>query len=220
MKSEHERYALGLRLSHAALIRNLDRFVEIAASDGFERLDPLAAFVALYVEFFHLHHRSEEEHLFPALRRCSAGKTTDAAHLERWSAEHRDIDQLGRGLAEIAERLPQRRSQLKELGRASRVLRELLGPHTTSEEEILSATHLPEMLPERELKATIDAIARANRARAIAMASFLASSLQPGEQHALLGEAPWIFRKLFLGVIGARRMRRFRALVQTPSISV
>jgi hemerythrin-like domain-containing protein len=220
MKSEYESYALGLRLSHAALMRNLDRFVELSVRDDFEHLEDLAAFVALYAEFLDLHHRSEEDHIFSALRGSSAGKTTDAAHLDRWSAEHRDIDQLGRGLAEIAERLPRRRSDLKELGRASRVLRELLAPHTASEEEVLSATHLPEMISERELKATTSSIARANRSRALSMASFLASSLQPSEQRALLGEAPWFFRKLFLGVIGARRMRRFQSFVQTSSIAV
>jgi hypothetical protein len=40
------------------------------------------------------------------------------------------------------------------------------------------------------------------------------------EQKAHLGDTPWIFRKLLLGVVGARRMKRFRPFVHTPSISL
>jgi hypothetical protein len=219
MKNAHESYVLGLKLSHLALLRNLDRFVELAER-GTERAADLGAFVALYVDFLELHHRSEDEFVFPALRRHSAGKTTDAAHLERWGAEHRAVGTLGAELSGLASRLSRGGDALTLLGRRSRDLKDILVPHVASEEDVLSPAHLPEMVPETELAATIDAIARANRANAIAMASFLASSLDPLEQKALLGDAPWIFRKLILGVLGARRMRRYRSIVHSRSIAV
>ena len=79
---------------------------------------------------------------------------------------------------------------------------------------MMSLAHLPEVILETELAATIDAIARASRAIAIAMASFLASSIEPPEQKALLGDAPWIFWKFILGVLGApdAQIPRDRAL--------
>jgi hypothetical protein len=188
MKNAHESYVLGLRLSHLALLRNLDRFVEV---------------------------------VFPALRRHAAGRTTDAAHLDRWSADHCEIDALGEELVHLAMRLTGGGGDaLALLGKRSAELKALLTPHVASEEAVLSSSHLPEMISERELGETTDAIARANRSHAIAMASFLASSLEPDEQKALLGEAPWIFRKFFLGVLGARRMRRYRSLVHTPTLAV
>src|SRR4051812_46557737 len=102
MKTPYEQYALGLELSHRALERNLDRFVELA--DGGEPAPPdLGAFVALFGEFLSAHHDGEDRFLFPALRRHAAGRSTDAAHLDRWDAEHRTIirlaDELVRGTA-------------------------------------------------------------------------------------------------------------------------
>jgi hypothetical protein len=76
------------------------------------------------------------------------------------------------------------------------------------------------MVSEQDLEIVTRAIGRANRSRAIAMASFLASSLDPAEQKALLGHTPWIFRKVLLGLVGARQMRRFRSFVRTQSIAI
>jgi hemerythrin-like domain-containing protein len=219
MKNAYEGYSLGLRLSHLALLRNLDRFVELAER-GTDLTDRLSAFVALYVDFLDVHHRSEDDFTFPALRRHTAGKSTDAAHLDRWSTAHRDISRLGHELSGTARRLRDSGHALSALGRTSRELKDLLVPHVASEEQVLSPAHLPEMIPEQELAATTGAIARANRSNAIAMASFLASSLEPGEQKALLGDTPWIFRKFLLGFLGARRMRRYRSLVHAPSIAL
>jgi hypothetical protein len=78
---------------------------------------------------------------------------------------------------------------------------------------------LADMLPADELAAMMAAVQKANRARAIAMASFLATSLEPQEQRTLLGDAPWMFRKVLLP-LGVRRMRRFGELVHTREIAL
>src|SRR5579871_1277253 len=101
----HETYATGLRLSHAALIRNLDRFIGIGERGTPVPTSDVGQFVALYWRFLNVHHKSEDDFLFPALRANSPGRTTDAAHLERWSSEHRDIGALGRELFKVAARL-------------------------------------------------------------------------------------------------------------------
>lgn len=220
MKNTHEHYALGLKLGHAALLRNLDRFIAIAGRGSPVDAEDLAAFVRLHVDFLDLHHRSEDDFVFPALRRHSAGRTTDAAHLDRWSAEHRDIGPLGHELSRVAGSLAGGGEALHGLARTSRALRDLLVPHLAAEEEILTPAHLPEMIPAEELSAATEAIGRANRSSGVAMASFLACSLDPAEQRALFGETPWLFRKLVLGFLGERRMRRFRAFVHTQSIAV
>jgi hemerythrin superfamily protein len=219
MKNAYESYTVGLQLSHLALLRNLDRFVEIA-EQGPRPAPQLPAFVRLYVSFLDVHHGSENDFVFPALRRHAAGKTTDAAHLDRWSAEHRDVHALGEQLSRDAQRIGASPGPISMLAKTSRELKALLTPHVASEEDVLSPAHLPEMIPEKELAATIAAIGRANASRAIAMASFLATSLEPDEQRALLGDAPWIVRKVILGFIGERRMRRFRSIVHSPSIAV
>jgi len=217
-KNPHETYATGLRLGHAALIRNLDRFIDIGETRAAPTAGELGEFVALYERFLDVHHRSEDDFLFPALRMHSAGRSTDAAHLDRWSDEHRGIYALGRELSRVASRLDGAQS-LRDLARISTALRDALAPHVASEEEILTPEHLAEMIPARELEATVRATGRANRSHAIDMASFLAESLDPAEQKLLFGEAPWIFRKI-LGLVGPRRMRKFRPLVRTPAIEL
>src|SRR3569833_4739124 len=83
MKTVYDHFALGLERSHRALDRNLVRFVELAA-----RAAPapaiLGPFLALFAEFLEVHHAGEDRFLFPALRRETAGRSTDAAHLARW----------------------------------------------------------------------------------------------------------------------------------------
>jgi hemerythrin-like domain-containing protein len=221
MKSAYESFPLGLQLSHAALTRNLDRFVQLAEADAQRPGRDFADFVELYVEFLDVHHEGEDEFVFPALRRHSAGKSTDAAHLERWTAEHRAIFAAGRSLSSAASQLRNgSSSSLGELRRISLELKEILRPHVASEEEVLTPTHLRGMISARDLEATQRAIAKKERPRALRMAGFLLHSLHPREQRELLGEAPWIFRKVLLGVVGERRMARFRPFVYERSVAL
>lgn len=213
MKTAYETYATGLALSHRALERNLVRFGEIAER-GERAPDGLAAFVELYGEFLDVHHDSEDRFLFPALRRHAAGRSTDAAHLDRWDREHRDIIALGRELRAAATG-----GDLALLGARSNDLLALLTPHAGDEEAVLAPAHLAEMLLAPELGAMMGALQKANRPRALAMASFLATSLDPAEQRALMGDAPWVFRKVLLP-LRARRMRRFHGLVHTAEIAL
>jgi hypothetical protein len=214
MKTIYQQYALGLELSHRALERNLDHFAELASGGGAPPAD-LGPFLALYCEFLAVHHHGEDDHLFPALRRNAAGRSSDVAHLDRWDGEHREIERLGRELERLAGRV-----ELGALGRRSADLRALLTPHTRDEEQTLTAAHLAEMISDRELTTALDGIQRAMKPRALAMASFLATSLDPDEQRALMGDAPWIFRKVILPVVGGRKMKRFRGLVRTPEIAL
>lgn len=213
MKTVYDQFALGLELSHRALDRNLVRFGELAARAAPAPAN-LGPFLALFAEFLEVHHAGEDRFLFPALRREAAGRSTDAAHLARWDGEHVEIRRLARELERLAQHV-----ELAALGRCSQALRDVLGPHTHDEEAVLTAGHLPEMIPERELAAALQNIQKANRSRALAMASFLASSLEPAEQHALMGEAPWLFRRVILPWVGARKMKPFRDLVHTQEIA-
>jgi hypothetical protein len=99
MKGAYESFPLGLRLSHAALLRNLGGFITIADEERSTSPDNFSDFVLLYVAFLDMHHSGEDDFIFPALRRHSAGKSTDAAHLDRWSSEHRDVYAAARAQA-------------------------------------------------------------------------------------------------------------------------
>lgn len=211
MKTIYDSYALGLQLSHRALTRNLHRFIALAER---EPAPPnLGDYVRLYGEFLDVHHAGEDRSLFPALRRHAAGRTTDAAHLDRWTGEHREIVRLGEELDRIAGSVA-----LAELAARSRDLLAVLQPHVESEEAVLTAEHLAEMIPAPALAAAVEEVARANRARALTMASFFASSLEPAEQQAMFGDAPWLFRRVLLP-ISRRRMRRFDDIVRTGGVA-
>ncbi|NVB79236.1 MAG: hemerythrin domain-containing protein [Kofleriaceae bacterium] len=203
-------YALGLQLSHRVLTRNLHRFA------AFDQADSLPAdfgdYLRLFLEFLEVHHDGEERSLFPALRRNAAGRSTDAAHLDRWTSDHREIGRLHDELAKISSALTSADARGAVVVR-SRDLLAVLQPHVDDEEAVLTPQRLAEMIPERELAAATDEVARANRSRALTMASFLATSLDPKEQASLFGNAPWLFRRVLLP-ISKRRMRRFHDIVQ------
>jgi hemerythrin-like domain-containing protein len=218
MKTVYEPYLLGLRLSHQALLRNLGRFIEVVDAPP-ENLGDFADFVRMFTTFLEVHHDAEEHELFPALRKHGAGKSTDAAHLERWTAEHRDVERARQAMMSAAGRVKGGdRAALAELGRVAVDLRALLIPHVASEEAVLSPAHLPEMIGEQALADVQSASAKKNRSRALGLATFFVHSLQPDEQVALMGDAPWVFRKIALGVFGEWRMARFRGFLQTPSV--
>jgi hypothetical protein len=214
MHDVYETYATGLALSHRALERNLVRFCQLAEA-GEPAPEGLGEFVALYSEFLDVHHAAEDRFVFPALRAHAAGRSTDAAHLDRWDREHHDILAVGAELRRAGAA-----GTVDRLAAHSRELSALLAPHAADEEAVLSAAHLAEMLPASELGALMQAMEKANRSRALAMAGFLATSLEPAEQRALMGGAPWLFRKVLLPLVGVRRMRRFGTLVHTPEVSL
>lgn len=205
MTTIYDSYSLGLQLSHRALTRNLERFVALA--EGGAAPPRLGEYVRLFGEFLEVHHAGEDRSLFPALRRHTAGRSTDAAHLERWDTEHREIARLGREIDKLAET-----RDLRELAARSRDLLAVLQPHVESEEAVLGTGRLAQMIPAPALAAAVNEVARANRSRALAMAGFLAGSLEPAERQALFADAPWLFRRLLLP-IARRRMRRFDDIV-------
>jgi hypothetical protein len=221
VKGAYESFPLGLRLSHTALVRNLDRFIEIANAGRAASPEHLGEFVSLYVAFLDVHHLGEDEFIFPALRQHSAGKSADVAHLDRWSSEHRDIYAAGRALDAAAARLRRSvRDGLAELRRISLDLKGLLASHISSEELALSGEHLSAMIPEQELASAQRAIGKKVGTRGLQMGAFLAHSLTPPEQAALFGETSWVVRKLLLGLFGERRMARFRPFLFEPSLTL
>ncbi|HMI89989.1 MAG TPA: hemerythrin domain-containing protein [Polyangiales bacterium] len=230
MPGAYEMFPLGLRLSHLALLRNLDQFARLSRGqgglvanrpDGSQTLsqERAAEYVVWYDDFLGVHHRGEDEHLFPALRKHSAGRTTDVAHLDAWTHEHQAIYRLGREMRAAGQRMADgAASALDEVQRLAAELRQLLIPHLKAEEEALTPANLRDMIPEPELARAQLAIPRSQGIGAIRMAQFFVHSLEPAEQRALLGDTPWFFRKLVLGALGARRARRFGALMPVREV--
>src|SRR5262249_21149558 len=149
--NEYERYAARLSLSHEALRRNLDHAVELIDQGRIRDPKRFGEFIALYARFLILHHDAEEHAIFPGLRRSSSPRSADAVHLDRWAGEHREINAAAAALLAARSDLPQLRRRCTEL-------RQLLEPHLMDEEGILNATHLPEMISERELVAAQRAV--------------------------------------------------------------
>ncbi len=233
MKGAYEMYPLGLRLSHLALLRNLDRFAGLSQGgpglvsvrpDGKGeslRAERAAEYVHWYVDFLDVHHRGEDEQIFPALRRHAAGRSTDAAHLDTWGHEHREIYRMGQALRESGKKLASGTTDaLEQLHRIALELKALLTPHLKAEEDVLTTTHLEQMIPEAELERAQLAIPRSQGVDAVRMANFFVHSLEPSEQRELLGDTPWFFRKVILGALGARKARRFGPLVPVREVSL
>jgi hemerythrin HHE cation binding domain-containing protein len=226
----YARFAARLRLGHEALRRNLDHFVELIDRDA-DGHDPaghdpafdivaFAEFVDLYCDFLIVHHECEDRIIFPALRKHGRLRSTDAAHLDRWGVEHREVNVAGAALARAAASAGGRgRHGLAAVRRLSLELAQLLRPHLASEEEILTADHLAEMIPARALPDIGRASARlsANPRR---MALLLAHSLLPEEQQAVFGDAPWIFRRVILPLADRRANSRFAPFAVAATIRV
>ncbi len=232
MKDTYRMFPLGLRLSHLALMRNLHTFSNIeddgagpaVATNGTRRrLSPrrIADYVAWYADFLDVHHRGEDEHIFPALRHSSRGRTTDVAHLERWTHAHSDIYALAGELRGAARRLGERSAgALAELRSRASQLEALLAPHLADEEAVLTPEHLASMIPEEELERAQLAIPKAQGAGALRSATFLVHSLEPAEQRELLGETPWVFRKVVLSWLGKPQVWRYGALMPSPDVAL
>ena len=222
MKNVYDQYALGLRLSHLALLRNLERFARCSAEPPpAKSLGDLGDFVTLCATFLGVHHDAEETELFPALRKSGAGKSTDAAHLDQWSTEHRSIHALMQSLVRIGEQAEVSRSE-----RAGRPAQREPRPPGASRSPLRLRggdplePALPEMIPAAALEEVKNASARKNRSQALALATFFVHSLAPEEQRALMGDTPWLFRKVALGLVGERRMARFRPFVHTATVAL
>jgi len=212
-------YARRFWLSHEALRRNLDRFLQI------EREEPVnvaafGAYVELYARFLMVHHEAEDEVIFPTFRRHGRLRSTDAAHLADWSSEHRQINQAGAALERAGQAARTGgRPALAEVGRVSRALSDLLQPHLAAEEQLFTAEHLSEIVPPRAI-AEIDRTARRRFSRAREIPLFFAHSLNEQEQREVFGRAPWIFRKVVFPLMDRRAdFPRFSSFVVSPSLA-
>jgi hemerythrin-like domain-containing protein len=221
MRDPHLGFATGMRLAHVALLRNLQRFQTLGGAPRLISASNLSDFVDLYVAFLDAHHQAEDEFIFPGLRRSAPGRSSDAAQLEQWTSAHRDIHAAGRDLASAAGKV---RGELPgaeaAVARAAAALESLLSPHLADEDEALSAEHMREMISAAALEKMQRAIGKRMGARGLPLAAFLVHSLSPAEQREMLGEQPWLFRKVLLGVIGKRHMARFRELVFEPALAL
>ena len=232
MNNAYEMFSLGLRFSHRALLRNLDQFAKLSldenglvldGSDGRQAVSRqrTAQYIQWYSDFLDVHHRGEDEHIFPALRKHSAGRTTDIAHLDTWQREHERIYRLSQDLSTASRGLEGGGARaLESAQRLAGELKQSLLPHLQAEEEVLTPAHLREMIPENELERAQRSIPRSQGIDAVRMAQFFVHSLEPSEQRALLGETPWFFRKLVLKVLGARLTRRFGGLMPVREVYV
>jgi hemerythrin-like domain-containing protein len=209
-------YVARFRLSHEALRRNLDRFVAIAGREDELDADAFGAYVGLFGRFLIVHHESEDEVIFPTLRRYGRLKSTDAAHLDGWTAEHRAVNAAGEALARAGERARTGgRLALTEVGRLSRELADLLRPHLASEEELFTPVRLAEIIPPQ----AVGEIERSSRRRFSAdreIPLFFAHSLYPDEQRRVFGAAPWIFRRAVFPLMDKRSFPRFAPFVVSP----
>jgi hypothetical protein len=231
MNGAYQMFPLGLRLSHLALTRNLDRFCRVSEGSGLltvahdGRRDPLsrqhvADYVVWYADFLDLHHRGEDDHVFPAIRQSSPGRSTDIAHLERWKKEHDEIYALGQILRETARSLHESETALPALQKCASDLKAVLAPHLADEEAVLTPEHLAELLPEKELERAQLEIPKAAGASALRSAQFLVHSLEPAEQRQLLGDTPWVFRKVLLDWLGKPRVWRYGPLMQSTVVDL
>jgi len=205
-------------LSHEALRRNLRRFIDIA--EGTEPFDGRAFgdFLRLYSRFLIVHHESEDRVIFPTLRRYGRLRSTDAAHLERWSTEHRDVNTAAEALRRVGEHVYDGgRTARLEVVQSSKELETLLAPHLASEEELFKPAHLAEIVP---AKAIVDIERQSRRLfgadRDIPL--FFAHSLDAKEQKQVFASAPWIFRRVIFPLMDRRAFPRFRPFAISPVI--
>jgi hypothetical protein len=215
-----EEFAVGLRQSHEALRRNLARFMGIVDRDA--RLDTgaLGTYLGLYGQFLIVHHQCEDLVVFPMLRRHGQLRSTDAAHLDGWSAEHRAVNAAGEALVHAGDQLEHTgRAALPEVRARSAELRALLLPHLAAEEELFTPSRLAEIIPPQ----AIGEIERQSRTlfRGLQeMPLLLAPALD--RQEPLSGRRPWIFRKVLFPLMDRRCAfaARLTPFTISPSLQV
>lgn len=217
----HALYATRFRLSHEALRRNVRHFDVLIAKGAAERAP--AAFgelIELYAQFLIAHHESEDHALFPTLRRSSALRSTDAAHLEQWTAEHLAVNKAGTALERAGGELRRGdQTAIAEIERLVYELDELLEPHLAGEELLINAQRLREMVSASAI-AEIEVKSRKLGGRSPMMALFFLHSLSPGEQREVFGPAPWMFRKVVMPLLDAAKFRMLRGVALEPATAV
>jgi hemerythrin-like domain-containing protein len=211
-------YVTRFRLSHEALRRNLARFVDLIDRDEPFDAGAFGDFVRLYDRFLSVHHESEDRVVFPTLRHHGRLKSTDAAHLDRWGAEHHDVNAAGQALAHAGARVRDGgRAGLADVRRCAEDLAQLLTPHLASEEELFTRDRLAEIIPARAI-AEIDREAGKLFRNERGMPLFYAHSLRLDEQKQAFASAPWIFRKVILPVMDRRSFSQFRPFVVSTAL--
>jgi hemerythrin-like domain-containing protein len=214
----HAQYANQFRLAHEALRRNLRHFEVLVAKGAAERApESFGELVSLYTQFLISHHEQEDRAVFPVLRRSSRLRTTDAAHLDSWTAEHRAVNAAGGALDRAAAALRGGvGSAVAEIDRLVYELENLLEPHLGAEEQLINAQRLREMVPASAI-AEIEVTSRKIGGRSPMMAMFFLHSLSPGEQREVFGPAPWMFRKVILPLLDAAKFRPLRDVALEPA---
>jgi hemerythrin-like domain-containing protein len=217
----HARYAEQFRLAHEALRRNARHFDVLIAKGAAERApEPFGELIELYAQFLVAHHESEDHALFPTLRRSSALRTTDAAHLDTWTREHRALNTAATALERAGGAM--RRGDgtaIAEIERLVYELEDLLDPHLAGEEQIINAQRLREMLPAKAIM-DIESQSRKSGARSPMMAMFFLHSLSPDEQRVVFGPAPWMFRNVVMPFLDAAKFRPLRSVALEPATAV
>jgi hypothetical protein len=213
-------FATRFFLQHEALRRNLDRFVAIIDRDEASDNVAFGDAVRIYGEFLIVHHEGEDRFIFPTLRERAALRSTDAAHLDGWSGEHREINALATALSRAGEAVrSQGRQAYGELRGTVFELDEALRPHLAAEEQLINAERLAEMLSPAELH-DLERRMHAALHHDERLLLFFVHSLRGDEQRKLIGEAPLLFRKLILPRWDRRLFARFAPLAVEPQLAV
>ena len=212
-----EDWVIRFWLSHEALRRNLDHFIALVDHEQPFDSHAFGSFVDLYTRFLVVHHQSEDQVVFPTLRRHGRLRSTDAAHRDKWGAEQ--VNALAEALARAGRSSREGgRQALLEVRRLSEDLRALLEPHLSDEEALLMPSRLAEMVP----SSAIDDMERESRKlfggdRAIPL--FFAHSLHADEQKQVFGTAPWVFRRVIFPLMDRQVFPRLRPFAISPSLA-
>ena len=118
---------------HNALRRELEQIAKVTArvDDDPRRILASAAGWEIFKKALHIHHTSEDEALWPAMREDLAGRPADLALMEAMEAEHAAIDPL---LEAIDAALADREGGPERLGAVTGELADALRGHLTHEE--------------------------------------------------------------------------------------
>lgn len=119
---------------HDALRRDLDRIARLTArtDDDPKHVLRTAAGWEMFKSYLHVHHTTEDELLWPPMRRALAGDSAGAALLDAMEAEHSAIDPL---LAAIDAALADRDAGPARLGELTDALATALCMHLDHEEK-------------------------------------------------------------------------------------